>query len=343
MQTVSGVGLLLTASALAGCLGSSSDEARDTAPAAENALSFVNRVWRVEESTGMSPGQLVVFLSDGTLVFASPFDTPELGTWRLDGGSLTMVEEGIPYDVEIRSLSDDAFEIRSHNPGGFVDTRFVPATNLAPDEMPAREVSRTSAASTTFHVSPSQSGRLALEEDELRFRACGEAGAGTVVEDVESGDGSRLLRELGAGPEGIAVLVRLRGSGLQEIRYAGVEGPDCSRLPPGSQVEARGNEPFWFVRVEGDTAQLVTPEIPDGLDFGGGGWRRPGENRWRYEAERVQDGNGELLILELNETPCADSMSGARYPFRATVYRNGERLEGCALEGRGAYTVAADN
>lgn len=211
----------------------------------------------------------------------------------------------------------------------------------APDATTARETSRASAVSAAFRVPPSQAGRLALEEDELRFRACGEAGAGAIVEDVESGDGRRLLRALGTESNGIAVLVRLRGNQLQEIRYAGPEVPDCSRLPPRSQVEARGNEPFWFVRVEDDTAQLVTPEIPDGLDYGSGMWRQPG-NLWQYEAERAQDGDGESLILELTEAPCADSMSGARYPFRAAVYRNGERLEGCALEGLGAYPVAPD-
>jgi hypothetical protein len=90
-------------------------------------VTFVNRVWKVAESTGMSPGQLVVFLSDGTLVFASPFEKPALGTWRRNGDTLTMVEEGIPYRTDILSLSSREFRIRSHNPGGFVETRFVPA------------------------------------------------------------------------------------------------------------------------------------------------------------------------------------------------------------------------
>lgn len=75
----------------------------------------------------LSPGQLVVFLSELTLV-----ERPALGTWRKDGGALTMVEEGIPYKVDILGLSKTEFRIRSYNPGGFVETRFVPAEGSPP-------------------------------------------------------------------------------------------------------------------------------------------------------------------------------------------------------------------
>lgn len=223
MKTISRVSLLLMLLALPGCFEPSSEEARDTDPAVEKGPSFVNRVWRVEDSAGMSPGQLVVFLSDGTLVFASPFGTPAFGTWSLDGESLTMVEEGVPYEVEIRSLSEGGFEIRSHNPGGFVDIRFVSATRAAPEDVtPDLETNRTSVAGTPFRVPPSQSGRLVLEEKDLRFRACDEAGVGTIIEDVDGEEGNRLLREFGSGPDGIAVLVRL-GEQLEGCALEGIE------------------------------------------------------------------------------------------------------------------------
>ena len=103
-----------------------------SAPASETKPTFVNRVWRVSESTGMSPGQLVVFLSDGTLVFASGNSKPALGQWRNEKGALIMIEEGIAYPTDILGLSPAEFRIRSHNPGGTVETRFVPADNAAP-------------------------------------------------------------------------------------------------------------------------------------------------------------------------------------------------------------------
>ncbi len=115
-----------------GCSDPRSKEERSLPHPTVAQATFINRVWKVAESTGMSPDQLVVFLSEGTLVFASPNETPALGTWSNDDGGLTMVEEGIAYKVDILGISGTEFRIRSHNPGGFVDTRFVPADGPAP-------------------------------------------------------------------------------------------------------------------------------------------------------------------------------------------------------------------
>ena len=54
-----------------GCSQPETQHAQAPSPAPEAPATFVNKVWKVTESTGMSPGQLVVFLSDSTLVFAS--------------------------------------------------------------------------------------------------------------------------------------------------------------------------------------------------------------------------------------------------------------------------------
>lgn len=101
------------------------------ATAATAPATFVNRVWRVADSTAVAPGQLYVFLSEGTLVMTSPSSTPSFGTWRRDGDGFTMVEDGRPYRVDILALTDQEFRIRSHNPGQPVDIRLVPATGAA--------------------------------------------------------------------------------------------------------------------------------------------------------------------------------------------------------------------
>ena len=100
---------------------SRSDEMRNSA------VSFVNRVWRVGTSSSVAPGTLYVFLAEGTLVITSPNGKPALGTWKYESGALTMVEEGIPYKVDVLQLSKDEFKIRSHNPGKPVEITLVSA------------------------------------------------------------------------------------------------------------------------------------------------------------------------------------------------------------------------
>lgn len=89
--------------------------------------SFVNKVWRVRESSSVAPGALYVFLSDGTMVMTSPNSTPALGKWKDEGGALTMIEEGRPYKTDVLRLTQDEFKIRSNNPGGVVEITLVPA------------------------------------------------------------------------------------------------------------------------------------------------------------------------------------------------------------------------
>ena len=95
---------------------------------------FINKVWRVSESSAVARGTLYAFLSDGTLLITSEHSKPALGTWTHAGGVLTMVEESIPYKVDILNLSAAEFRIRSHNPGGAVEIRMVPADDVPPPQ-----------------------------------------------------------------------------------------------------------------------------------------------------------------------------------------------------------------
>jgi heat shock protein HslJ/uncharacterized membrane protein len=132
--------------ALAGCERSEAPQPvpapADTAPAdapvappAAETTSFVNRVWTVAESKQVEPGALRVFLSDGTLVMASPNSTPAFGQWRSEDGRLTITEEGRDYPTDILALSERAFRIRINGPGEPVEILFEPAAQIAPDEV----------------------------------------------------------------------------------------------------------------------------------------------------------------------------------------------------------------
>jgi len=90
---------------------------------------FVNKVWQIKTSNSIEPGMLYVFLSDGTLVMASPSSQPSLGRWTRTEKGLNLIEEGITYPTEILSLSRDEFRIRSLNPGDPVELQLAPAAN----------------------------------------------------------------------------------------------------------------------------------------------------------------------------------------------------------------------
>lgn len=110
----------------AGCSSPVPSEQTSTQPR-RGAPGFVNRVWSVQSSNAVAPGQLYVFLSEGTLVIASPNGTPALGRWKQEDQTFTMVEEGIAYAVEILELTQDRFRIRMRNPGEPVEMTLVPA------------------------------------------------------------------------------------------------------------------------------------------------------------------------------------------------------------------------
>ncbi|MDI9238628.1 hypothetical protein QLQ15_06825 [Lysobacter sp. LF1] len=99
------------------------------APATVEPAAFVDRVWQVTESSAVERGTTYAFLSDGTLVIDSPNGTPMRGKWSFENGALTMVEEDIPYRIDILELSASTFRIRSHNPGEPVDIAMAASPN----------------------------------------------------------------------------------------------------------------------------------------------------------------------------------------------------------------------
>jgi hypothetical protein len=129
--------LCMLALALLAACSRTSDTADKQAQAAQPAAGppgFVNKVWEVSLSTGVVPGMLYVFLSDGTLVMTSPRSKPALGAWTYQAGALTMIEESREYKTDILALSENEFRIRSNNPGGSIEITLVPAKSapLAP-------------------------------------------------------------------------------------------------------------------------------------------------------------------------------------------------------------------
>jgi uncharacterized membrane protein len=193
---------------------------------------------------------------------------------------------------------------------------------------------------TTLEVPPSRAGHLLLADGALTFIPCDAVDQRVRLVDTPDGEGATVVTGFHGGVEGVPVLLRLDGERLVDIRYAAPEGPGCSGLPSRVVVDARGNEPFWSLQVFGDSARMRVPLALGGYSFTHGAWRHLSSGDWAFEASRTENGREEFLVLHLTEVRCTDSMSGARYPFRAELVREGDPAMGCAVEGRLARRLA---
>ena len=124
--------LLVAATIAAGVTGAAQAPTKPRpAMTAAKASSFVNRVWVVVASSGVAPGTLYVFLSDGALVISSKGNPPGVGRWSGSAAGLVMTEEGRDYKADVVELTVDRFRLRVHNPGELTDITFAPAAQRA--------------------------------------------------------------------------------------------------------------------------------------------------------------------------------------------------------------------
>ncbi len=239
--------------------------------------------------------------------------------------------------------------------------------DASPDETPSVSGEASPESEAPVEVSSfvplGVSGELIVTDDEFRFRPCDGAEWWTVV-DGTGGELARIPERLESGERPVyAHLVFARSDGeedaqpgregarpgeegaqparggpgaeVSEIRSAFPEGWGCPDVLPDTEVQARGNEPFWGVDIDGGTARFRTPDEIDGIEYTAGAWRETTDG-WRFEAERDFVDGIAYLTVEITEERCYDSMSGAWYPFASRVSEGGTDYRGCALEGRRA-------
>ena len=91
--------------------------------------SFTDRVW-VKTDDGNLPGVMRIFLSDGTLVQDSCWETHRLSPWSMDSETgLTWNEDGVDITASIVSVSSSDLHIKLHlAPDEIVDEYYVAAT-----------------------------------------------------------------------------------------------------------------------------------------------------------------------------------------------------------------------
>ncbi|MCU1726846.1 hypothetical protein NTD86_07580 [Pseudomonas sp. 7P_10.2_Bac1] len=95
----------------------------------------------------------------------------------------------------------------------------------------------------------------------------------------------------------------------------------------GQQFVARGNEPFWTIKVNGKTLAWITPDHLQGKQL---------------HVDQVVSGNntkytgtdqGKVFTLVIEPKPCTDSMSGETFSHTSTWTYDGESNMGCAATG----------
>lgn len=94
----------------------------------------------------------------------------------------------------------------------------------------------------------------------------------------------------------------------------------------GAPVRAVGNEPGWSLELGPERSSLVLAYGERRLEFVTPVPRlEPGSTAVVYSAPA----DGDEVAIRIAAEPCADPMSGERFPARLEVSAGEERLEGC--------------
>jgi hypothetical protein len=102
----------------------------------EPASDLTNRVWVKAGDDAALPGVIKVFLSDGTLVQDSCWETHRLSPWQMtDAKSLTWNEDGMDIKADIVTLTADELVLSLKLKGGDVEEHYTPAPvpSVCPD------------------------------------------------------------------------------------------------------------------------------------------------------------------------------------------------------------------
>lgn len=108
-------------------------------------------------------------------------------------------------------------------------------------------------------------------------------------------------------------------------RRAAAAGPVVSDF--SQPMVARGNEPFWSVKINGTQVTLSRAGQPDAVYTAPGAQISPGKASWA-----AKDAGGRTMTVTLYVSDCSDGMSEQRYPMSAEVDLGGETLGGCAAK-----------
>ena len=102
----------------------------------DEATGLTNKVWVKAGDDAALPGVIKVFLSDGTLVQDSCWETHRLSPWQMtDAKSLTWNEDSMDIKADIVTLTADELVLSLKLKGGDVQEHYKPAPvpSVCPD------------------------------------------------------------------------------------------------------------------------------------------------------------------------------------------------------------------
>ncbi|HVY51418.1 MAG TPA: hypothetical protein VHA07_07625 [Devosia sp.] len=115
----------------ADCLPAFADDnvATESSDADEDAAAgLTNRVWVKAGDDAALPGVIKIFLSDGTLVQDSCWETHRLSPWQMTGAhSVSWNEDGADIRADIVTLTADELVLSLKLKGGDVEEHYVPS------------------------------------------------------------------------------------------------------------------------------------------------------------------------------------------------------------------------
>jgi hypothetical protein len=104
----------------------SSAPTEEATAAQASADEFTDRVWwRTDQ--GSASGAMQVFLSNGTLISDSCFETYRLSSWRQDGDEITWSEDGAGISARVASVGAAELVLRVSLTGGEEEQHFSAA------------------------------------------------------------------------------------------------------------------------------------------------------------------------------------------------------------------------
>jgi len=134
LLTIWGVGAAVPHQAWAEETTSSEQSSSDTKDS--EGTDLTNKVWVKAGDDATLPGVIKIFLSDGTLVQDSCWETHRLSPWQMtDAKSLSWNEDGMDIKADIVTLTADELVLSLKLKGGDVEEHYKPAPtpSVCPD------------------------------------------------------------------------------------------------------------------------------------------------------------------------------------------------------------------